>query len=236
MKPVLTALNRMRASDSVYQNLRDCILSQAFHPGERLNVKELAAALNVSLTPVKEAINRLAIEGLVAINPRSGTYVTEISPAELAETFELRVALECLAVEKCAKGLTEDDLLELGRIIEKLNAPVSNERERKVHEQNNYAFHNRIVALSGNQKLIDAYRGLNAHITIARIHYSREGWESRIDREREEHNEIFDALSKRDGQRAVRLLRRHIERASESLIDDLERNGNTGLLHGAKAS
>lgn len=227
MKPTLTTLNRERASDSVYQNLRECILSQEFQPGERLNVKELAATLGVSLTPVKDAINRLALEGLVAISPRSGTYVTEISSKELAETFELRQALECLAAEKCVERMTEVELGEVEEIVRGLNAPVATSRDRKVHEQLNHEFHNRIVSLSGNRKLIDTYRSLNAHIKIARVHYSREGWEGRIAQERKEHNEMFNALKKRDADRLVRILRTHIERASKALIEDLERNGTT---------
>lgn len=227
MKPTLTALKRERASDSVYQTLRECILARQFQPGERLHVKELAATFGVSPTPVKEAINRLALEGLVAINPRSGTYVTEISAEELAETFELRMALECLAAEKCVERMTEADLREIEKLVEGLNAPVRTRRDRKLHEERNHEFHNRIVALSGNRKLVETYRSLNAHIKIARVHCSREGWEGRLERERREHNEIFQALRKRNGERLVALLRKHIQRAAGSLIEDLERNGNT---------
>lgn len=227
MKSTLTALKRERASDSVYQTLRDCILSQEFQSGERLNVKELATTLGVSLTPVKEAINRLAIEGLVAINPRSGTYVTEISSEELAETFELRMALECLAAEKCVERITDEELREIEELVRGLDGPVRTDRERKVHERRNHEFHDRIVSLSGNRKLIDTYRSLNAHIKIARVHYSREGWEGRIELERKEHNQIFRALRRRDRDGVVRILRTHIQRASQSLIEDLERNGNS---------
>src|SRR5215207_8491481 len=93
-------IQRERASDAVYQILRDSILTHVFEPGERLNVLELAEKLDVSQTPLKEAVNRLAAEGLIEIYPRIGTYVTDISPTVLAETFEIRTALECLAAEK----------------------------------------------------------------------------------------------------------------------------------------
>ncbi len=227
MKPLLTALKRERASDSVYQTLRECILSQQFQPGERLHVKELAATLGVSLTPVKDAINRLAIEGLVAINPRSGTYVTEISSRDLAETFELRVALECLAAELCVERIEEGELADLEKLVQALNTTVRTDRERKLHEERNHEFHKQIVRIAGNRRLMDMYNSLNAHIQIARVHYSREGWEQRIEQERAEHNEIFKALKRRDAARLVRLLRTHIERAADSLIRDLERTGTS---------
>ena len=85
-KSELPQINRARASDSVYQILRDSILTQVFKPEERLNVKDLADKLGVSFTPLKEAINRLVAEGLIEINPRSGTYVTGINERDLAET------------------------------------------------------------------------------------------------------------------------------------------------------
>src|SRR5690606_27845438 len=105
--------------------------------------------------------------------------------------------------------------------------PVTTVDDRKVHERLNHEFHNRIVSLSKNRKLIDTYRSLNAHIKIARVHYSREGWEGRIAQERKEHNQMFTALKKRDAERLVTIVRTHIQRASKSLIEDLERNGNT---------
>ena len=81
----LPRVTRERASDSVFEVLRDGILTQVFKPGERLNIPDLAARLDVSLTPVKEALNRLAAEGLVRIRPRSGTFVAELSPEDVAE-------------------------------------------------------------------------------------------------------------------------------------------------------
>ena len=226
MKELLTTIKRERASDSVFQTLRDCILTQTFAPGERLNVKELAAKLGVSLTPIKDAVNRLATEGLVEINPRSGTYVTEISAEDVTETFEIRIALECLAAEKCLEKLRRDDLEQFREIIAVLNAPMITERDFALHDRRNVEFHMRMVELSGNRKLIEMYRSLNAHIKIARIHYSREGWESRMEQERKEHNEIFDALEKRDRDKLVQALRRHIQRAAQCLVEDLVRNKN----------
>jgi DNA-binding GntR family transcriptional regulator len=227
MKDFLTTLKRERASDSVFQTLRDGILSQAFVPGERLNVKELAAKLGVSLTPVKDAINRLATEGLVEISPRSGTFVTEIAAEDVSETFEIRIALECLAAEKCLQRMKADDLRQFKEIIADLNKPMVTERDFAMHERRNVEFHTRIVELSGNRKLIEMYRSLNAHIKIARIHYSREGWENRMEQECAEHNEIFQALEKRDRDALVRAVRKHIERASQCLVEDLIRNGNS---------
>ena len=78
MKPKISQVRIERASDSVFQILRESILTQVFRSGERLDIKDLTAKLGVSLTPVRDAINRLAAEGLIEIRPRSGTFVTDL--------------------------------------------------------------------------------------------------------------------------------------------------------------
>jgi DNA-binding GntR family transcriptional regulator len=198
MKLKIAQLKIQRASDSVFQILRESILTQVFHPGERLDIKDLTTKLGVSLTPVRDAINRLAAEGLVEIRPRSGTFVTELSADEVADTFDVRMALECLAAEKMMSRNSTQHVGVFRELIADLEKPVTTERERIFHERKNVELHNLIVELSENRKLIDIYRGLNAHIKIARIHYSREGWTQRIEQEKAEHRTILDAIENRD--------------------------------------
>ena len=75
----LTKISRQRATDEVYEALRQSILGHLFAPGERLQVEEIAAKLGVSLTPVRHAIQQLATEGLIEIKPRSGTFVAKLT-------------------------------------------------------------------------------------------------------------------------------------------------------------
>jgi len=225
MKMELPQLKRERASDSVFNILRESIVTQVFPPGQRLNVKDLAARLGVSMTPVKEAINRLATEGLVEIQPRSGTFVTEVLPEDVIETFELRAALECLAAEKALERATPEDLARLKELVAEMDKPASTEKERAAHDRKNIEFHDLIVKLSGNRKLTEIYRSLNAHIKIARIHYSRSGWAERLKTEQEEHKRIMRALETRNRDALVKHLRQHIERGAQCLIEDLRKNG-----------
>ncbi len=214
-------LNLARASDSVFQVLREGILAQTFRPGERLNVHDLAARLGVSLTPVKDAINRLAAEGLIEIKPRSGTFVAAISPNDVAETFEIRAALECLAAERMLARITEEDLERFAKLAADLEKPVTTKKQRTFHEARNIEFHALIVELSGNRKLIEMYRNLNAHIQIARIHDTRREWTARMEQERREHREIFAAIKARDRRLLVETLSGHINRAARALVGDL---------------
>jgi len=225
MKPKISQVRIERASDSVFQILRESILTQVFRSGERLDIKDLTAKLGVSLTPVRDAINRLAAEGLIEIRPRSGTFVTDLSPDDVADTFDVRTALECLAAEKMIPRISAQHVEVFRELIADLEKPVSTERDRIFHERKNVELHSLIVELSGNRKLIEIYRGLNAHIKIARIHYSREGWTQRIEQEKAEHRTILRAIEQRDLARLVEALRLHIRHASVGLVEDIKKSG-----------
>ena len=220
MKP-LQPLPRSRASDSVFDILRENILGRGFRPGDRLDVRALADQLGVSATPVKDAITRLAAEGLVEIRPRSGTFVAELAPEAVAETFEIRRALECLAAERIVSRLTPDLIGRFEAIVDAMDRPVSNERDRAEHERKNVELHTLLVEASNNRRLAELYRSLNAHLTIARIHSRRRPDEDRLEQERREHRAILEALAAGDAAALVGALDRHIRRAGGALVGDL---------------
>jgi DNA-binding GntR family transcriptional regulator len=217
----LPTLPRQRTSDSVYDALRSAILSRSFAPGQRLNVHELAADLGVSLTPVKDALTRLEAEALIHIRPRSGTFVTAVSPDDVAEAFDIRCALECLAAEKALSRASDEDVSSLRALAIEISEPPDAEAARLTHAARNVEFHKRIVALSGSRRLVQMYESLDAHIQIARIHLRHGDWKTRVQAEREEHLAIVAALGHRDGSALVASLRHHILRAAESLVHDL---------------
>jgi GntR family transcriptional regulator, rspAB operon transcriptional repressor len=218
---MLPRLSRSRASDSVFDILRENILGRGFRPGDRLDVRALADQLGVSATPVKDAVTRLAAEGLVEIRPRSGTFVAELAPDAVAETFEIRRALECLAAEGVVSRLTPDLLTRFEAIIEAMERPVSNERDRVEHERKNVELHTLLVESSHNRRLAELYRSLNAHLTIARIHSRRRPDDERLEEEQREHRAILEALAARDVGALVNALDRHIRRAGGALVGDL---------------
>jgi DNA-binding GntR family transcriptional regulator len=218
---ILPRLPRSRASDSVFDVLRDNILGRGFRPGDRLDVRALADQLGVSATPVKDAVTRLAAEGLVEIRPRSGTFVAELAADAVAETFEIRRALECLAAEHLVRRLTPDLLARFRAIVDALERPVSNDRERAQHEQKNVELHTLLVEASGNRRLTELYRSLNAHLIVARIHSRRSPEEARLEQERREHRAILGALEAGDAAALVAALDRHIRRAGGALVDDV---------------
>jgi DNA-binding transcriptional regulator YhcF (GntR family) len=130
----LTRLTRQRATDEVYQALRQSILGHLFIPGERLQVEEIATKLGVSLTPVRHAIQQLATEGLIEIRPRSGTFVAKLTTRDLEETSDIRCALECLAAETAVRLATGHQISQLRSLAARIGTPVHSAEDRKRHE------------------------------------------------------------------------------------------------------
>ena len=206
----LTRIGRRRASDEVYDALRQAILTHVFQPGERLDIAGLSEKLGVSLTPVRHAIQKLAAEGLIDVQPRSGTYVAKLNARDIEETFDVRCALECLAAELAVPRIPDVEI----RRMRKLGASRA--------EADNAEFHAILLRASGNQRLVEMYESLRAHIRIARAHGAEGYAGGRDHQQRTEHEAIVEALAARDTVAAKAALRKHIERAKRSLAGGLE--------------
>ena len=218
----LGKIERRRAVDDVHQAIREAILDRRFPPRMRLNVEELASQLGVSLTPVRSAIQLLAAEGLVDVHSRSGTFVATLSRRDLEEIFDIRCALECLAAEKAVQQVSDTEIDRARKLFAVMLRPVKSDSQRKIHEQANSEFHDIIIRASGNQRLADMYESLQAHIAMCRLHRLDENWQTRLPQEQKEHQEIIEALEKRDAKALTKALRSHILRAKDVLLEHLE--------------
>jgi GntR family transcriptional regulator, rspAB operon transcriptional repressor len=217
-----TKIQRERAIDSVYQALRQAIVTCAIKPGERLNVEDLSQKFGVSLTPVRGAIQQLATEGLIEIRPRSGTFVANLNCQELDETFKIRCALECLAGEEAIQKITPEQMRRLKELLRSLKKRPVTDEDRKAHEKDNSELHQTIVEAAGIRKLLEMYNALNAHIKIVRIHAAESNWPVRMQEEQNEHEAIVAALETRDAQALTAALRKHIYRAKNSMLAALK--------------
>jgi DNA-binding GntR family transcriptional regulator len=223
----LTRIQRKRATDEVYEAMRQAILTHVFKPGQRLQVEEISKKLGVSLTPVRHALQQLASVGLIEIHPRSGTYVSSISPADIEETFEIRCALECLAAERAISRITPEQISRLRQLLKKLAKSIEDHDDLKEHERANLELHQTIIDASGSRRIAEVYESLNAHIKIARIHDSENNtakpaeWAARLRQEQREHEAIVHALDKKDVDAVKAALRKHIYRAKDALVRSL---------------
>ena len=213
---------RPRIADEVFESLRRAILDRDFMPGERLKVRSLATDFDVSEMPVRHAVNRLQTVGLVEIKPRSGTFVAQLDKDELLETFDIRRALECLAVESAVSRISDAQLAELDALLAKMDECLVKGLVAERHDNFNMLFHRRIVEIAGNGKLLEMYEDLHAHIKIARVHSSSRDWLRRVQRAQQEHRRILAGLAGRDRQETIAALSEHIDRAGRNLIRDHE--------------
>jgi DNA-binding GntR family transcriptional regulator len=218
----LARIEQRRAVDVVHESLRQAILAGQFKAGQRLDVEGISQQLGVSLTPVRSAVELLAAEGLVAVQPRIGSFVATLTAEDVEETMDIRCALECLAAEKAAERLTAADIEEARRLLKLLAKSARTVQDSREHHEANSQFHQLLIRAAGNRRLADIYGKLNAHLTIARLHGRKADWRERLNQEQAEHEEIVAAMERRDGPALVDAMRRHITRAKESLLAGLE--------------
>jgi DNA-binding GntR family transcriptional regulator len=209
-----------RLSDVAADALRQEILAGALRPGTRLDIDELAERFGISRTPLDDGLRRLEDEGLVVIARRRGTFVAPVDARDVAEVFEIRAALEALAARRAAERRDANDIARINAILDELSEAIAR-RDVEAHARCNAAFHEQLVQMSGNHRLLSLNRSLHAQITIARVHAQSSSWTARAELELREHQAIVEAIARGDGDAAALAVSGHIERAARSLTTDL---------------
>ena len=222
----LPRLNPRNISQEVYEILKVRIFSKQFSPGERLRLAEIEKQMNVSRTPLKDALNRLAVEGLVEIKPSRGTFVSDPSPAEIADCFDVRRVLEGYAVELLAERMTEQQLRQLRDMVRELRSFTEVEDWSEIYQEYvamDHQMHRLIMEFAGNKRLKEVWEQINMHVQMSRARYRRA--ERELNLAQEEHEELLKAFESRDVGTLQQTMSHHIERAKRSLLQDLSRNG-----------
>jgi len=206
-------------TDHIYQHIKELIVTNGFKPGERLQEQELADQLNVSRTPVREAISRLGAEGLLTIIPRRGVFVTKPCTKDIKDIYEVREALEVLAVELLVPKLTDRDIKNLQQLIDDFKKSFDEKQFEKCFELDR-KFHDQIIKLSQNSKIVDFNTQMGAFVSVTRLmHCDDEGLQARTC---QEHIDILNALTDRDLKSAVHYMRQHIRRVKNDLVEKHE--------------
>lgn len=211
--------------DLVFEALKDAILTQKLHPGERLLESELAVELGVSRTPIREAIRRLEQEGLVIMLPRKGAYVAGISLKDIHEVYEIRAALESLALELAAKYITDEELAELALQVSEEEALTDAGRLNEIIFIDS-SFHDLIYQYARNSKLTQFVEILQEQ--FKRFRALPLGGSARSNTALQEHQQILEALKNHDSELASKLAKKHIDGAEAALIAALNANGLLG--------
>lgn len=188
--------------------LRDMILEGELLPGERITEQALCDRMGLSRTPLREAMKVLTAEGLVVLQPNRGASVAEFSPKDIEDTFRVIGALEALAGDLACLNAGDDDVAEI-RAMHYQMALHRTRKEMLEYFKLNQQIHEKIVALSRNEVLIDTHKRLNARMRRCRFvaNLASERWDQAI----REHEEMLEALGARDGRRLGEVLRRHLD-------------------------
>ena len=204
---------------TVLMRLRDMIVEGELAPGARLNERVLCARLGVSRTPLREAMKMLAAEGLLALLPNRGAMVPELSAEEIRHTFELMAALEAANGELACARITAAELDEIRALHYEMLACYAR-RDLPGYYRRNHAIHALINLAARNPALTQTYRTVNARIQALRFrsNFNREKWEAAV----EEHEQMIDALAKRDGARMRTILTLHLAHKCEAVLAELE--------------
>jgi DNA-binding GntR family transcriptional regulator len=217
----LPNFTRPNIRDEVYEVLKESILDKQFALGERLNLSELEEQMGISRTPLKEALNRLALEGLVEIQPRKGTFVVDPTSCDIAESFDVRRVLEVYAVEMALQRMTESRLNQMRDLVTALRRVTEFEDwDYQEYVALDYKLHRLIMEVAGNKRLKDIWEQVNVHVEMAHTRFGR--LEKRIDLTQKGHEEILRAFESKDLALLQQTISNHIDRTKQSVLQDLK--------------
>ena len=213
--------------DVVFNTLRKAILTGQLKPGERLMEVHLANQLGVSRTPIREAIRKLELEGLVIMVPRRGAEVARITEKNLRDVLEVRRALDALSVELACERITREDIDRLCHACQEFEKAVKSE-DAAVIAKADVALHDIIVEATGNKRLQQLVNNLSEQMYRYRFVYIKE--ENQHDTLIAEHREIYESIAGRDKERAAKAASLHIDNQEKSIIRQI-RLENESLLN-----
>jgi DNA-binding GntR family transcriptional regulator len=201
-----------------YVRLREAIVRGDLRPNSRLVETELASWLNVSRTPLREALSHLAADGLVETR-RRGWVVREHTPREIREIHEVRAALEGMAALLACQRASDEQIHEIVDFHHEQNRSKLEMAASEYLVEYNDAFHRAVVEAAGNKRLNDFTRRNREFFFSYRIAklYSEDDARASL----RGHDEVVEALMVRDGERAERAMRQHILEARDVIISKL---------------
>jgi DNA-binding GntR family transcriptional regulator len=209
------AIRRRPLHDEATERIRDMIVEGRLASGEWINESELCQQLQISRTPLREALKVLAAEGLVELVPRRGARVAQLSVREIVDLFEALGGVEGLAAELAAMRMSGADLQRLRNLQFRIEQRHK-AKDRLQYFHDNQELHETIVRYSGNSAFVDIHARLIARVRRARYQaiLSESRWAEAV----EEHARILAALESREAKRAGELMRQHVARTGEVVM------------------
>ncbi|MBQ8232194.1 MAG: GntR family transcriptional regulator [Lachnospiraceae bacterium] len=204
--------------DVVFNTLRQAILTGELKPGERLMEIHLANRLGVSRTPIREAIRKLELEGLVTMIPRRGAEVAQITEKSMSDVLEVRRAMDALCVELACERISDEEIMDLKAACDNFERAVRSKDAKKI-AQADVELHDIIVKATGNSRLIQLINNLSEQMYRYRYEYIKDA--SQHARLIEEHRIIYESIVRKDKETASQAAKMHIDNQEKAIMKQL---------------
>jgi len=205
---------------AVAQRLRALIVEGGIAPGQKLNERELAERLQVSRTPLREALKLLTAEGLVEHQPNRGAIAVQLSADDVAHAFELMATLEGMSGELACVRISDEELAELQALNFEMRAHHAR-RDLPAYYRLNARIHQAINRAARNPVLSEVYDRLNARLQALRFssNFDADKWDAAV----RDHDAMIEALLARDGPKLRRILVAHMQHKLDVVLAHLDR-------------
>ena len=205
--------------DVVFNTLRQAIITGEFAPGERLMEIALANRLGVSRTPVREAIRKLELEGLVVMIPRKGAEVAKITEKDLRDVLEVRSSLEELAAELATERMNEEIKEKLEKALDDFKKAIDSEDNAAIADSD-VEFHDIIFEATGNARLIQIISNLREQMYRYRLEYVKDTEYHTV--LLNEHRELVKAMFEGKKDEARKIMKKHIDNQEMTVIRNIK--------------
>lgn len=201
--------------DVVFNTLRQAILTGELKPGERLMEIHLANRLGVSRTPIREAIRKLELEGLVTMIPRRGAEVAQITEKSMKDVLEVRRTLDALSAELACERISPEEEEALKKACQAFEDAVKT-KDTKAIAKADVAIHDIIAAATGNQRLIQLINNLAEQMYRYRFEYIKDA--TQHERIIQEHRIIYESIINKNKEAASEMAKTHIDNQEKAVI------------------
>jgi DNA-binding GntR family transcriptional regulator len=222
MTAEIISIPRAALHEQVAHRLRQMLVEGRIAPGAKLNERELSEVLNVSRTPLREAIKMLAAEGLVELVPNRGAIALQLTEQDVMNTFEVMAGLEAQSGELAAQRITDAELDEIRAMHYEMLAAYTR-KDLSTYYTLNAKIHRAINAAAKNPVLSATYNQVNARLQALRFRSNQDGqkWKRALS----EHEKMIDALAARDAQAMRDVLLTHLHNKREVVLEQLRAEG-----------
>ena len=231
MTAEIITIPRAALHEQAAHRLRQMLVENRILPGAKLNERQLSEVLNVSRTPLREAIKMLAAEGLVELVPNRGAIAVQLTESDILNTFEVMAGLEAQSGELAAQRITDAELAEIKATHYEMLAAFTR-RDLPAYYRLNAAIHSAINLAAKNPVLTLTYRQVNARLQALRFRSNQDGekWKAAV----KEHEQMIAALAARDASAMRAVLMSHLINKRDVVIDQL-RTATSNITSNDKA-